>query len=258
VHDVRVALDHHVFGEFYAADFRDPPGVVAAEVEQLDVFGALLLVGQQFGRQRLVFLEGRAAFARPGDRAHGDGVAFEAHENLRRGADDVEVLEVEIEHVGRGVDRAQGAVERQGTGLKGLAHALRKDDLHDVAFGDVVLGLEHGLLEMRFAKQRNCGLRRPWRFDRDTRRLAQPGQQFLQPRLRLLVGAGNAGLGVDDQRELAGEVIDDGDFFGKQENDVGRAEFVGLGRTRQLGFDVAHGVVAETADQAATEARQAR
>ena len=41
----------------------------------------------------------------------------------------------------------------------------------------------------------------------------QLAEQFLQPRPRLLVGAGKAGFGIDDQGQLAGEIVDDGDFF---------------------------------------------
>ncbi len=39
--------------------------------------------------------------------------AFLAHQDLGRGADDVEVAEVEIEHVRRRIERAQRAVQRQ-------------------------------------------------------------------------------------------------------------------------------------------------
>jgi hypothetical protein len=99
---------------------RHAADVVAAEVEQHQVLGALLGVGQQLGGQRLVLLDGGAALARAGDRPHGDVAVLEPHQDLRRGADDVEVLEVEVEHVGRGVQRAQRAVERQRRSRQGL------------------------------------------------------------------------------------------------------------------------------------------
>jgi hypothetical protein len=88
-------------------------------------------------------------------------------------------------------------------------------------------------------------------------RFAQPGEQFPEPGLRLLVGAGNAGLGIDDQRQLAREVVDHRNFFGKQQHDVGNSEVVRFLGARQPGFDIADGVVAEAADQATAEARQA-
>jgi hypothetical protein len=71
-----------------------------------------------------------------------------------------------------------------------------------------------------------------------------------------VVCAGNAGLGIDHQCQLARKVVDHGDFFGKQQHDVGNSQVVGFLGARQAGFDVADGVVAEATDQAAAEARQ--
>jgi hypothetical protein len=59
------------------------------------------------------------------------------------------------------------------------------------------------------------------------------------------------------QGQLAGEVVDDGDLFGQQQQDVGRAEGVGLAGLGEARLDVAHRVVAEAAHQAAGKARQA-
>ena len=236
----------------------DAAAVVAPEVEQLGVLGAFLLVGQQFGSQCGILFRRGAALAGTGDWADGDAVAFEADEDFRRSADDMEILEIEVEHVGRRVQAAQRAVERHRAGVERLGHALREDDLHDVAFGDVVLGFEYGLLERCFAEGGNGRPRsgpavrlgmHNWR--------AQLAEQFLQACPRLLVGAGEAGFGIDDQRQLAGDVVDDGDFLGEQQADVRRADVVRFVGAGQLGFDIAHGVVAEAADQAAAEARQA-
>ena len=42
VHHVRIALDHHVLGQAYRPDPGHAAAVVSPEIEQLDVFGALL------------------------------------------------------------------------------------------------------------------------------------------------------------------------------------------------------------------------
>jgi hypothetical protein len=180
---------------------------------------------------------GGAALARAGDRAHGDGAlaAFEAHQDLGRGADHMEILEVEIEHVGRGVQRAQRAVERHRAGGEGLAHALREHHLHDVAIDDVLLGAPHGGLEGLLAEFRRRPARRTRTSSGNAHRFAQLAEQFLEPRLGLLPGAGKTGLGIDHQGQLAGEVVDDGDFFGQQQQDVGHAEASGFrARARRL------------------------
>ena len=54
VHDVRVALDLHHVGQLHRAVVGDPADVVAAQVDEHDVLGPLLGVGQQLLGQRLV------------------------------------------------------------------------------------------------------------------------------------------------------------------------------------------------------------
>ena len=61
---------------------RHAPEVVAAEVDEHDVLGALLLVGEQVGAQAAVLGGGRAARARAGERAREHRVALDAHERL--------------------------------------------------------------------------------------------------------------------------------------------------------------------------------
>lgn len=157
---MRVTLDGVLRGDLDAAGLGDATDVVPAQVEQLQVFGAFLFVGEQFRRQRFILRDRGAALAGAGDGAQGDAFAvlltaafaFEAHEDFRRGADHLKIAEVEEEHVGRGVERAQRAVERQRAGAEGLAHALAQYHLHDVAIDDVLLGAAHGSLEVFLGK----------------------------------------------------------------------------------------------------------
>ena len=95
VHHVRIVLDLHVLGHLDGADLRDAADVVAPQIHQHHMLGALLRIGQQFGRQRGIFLRGLAARARAGDRPHRHGVAFQAHQDLGRGADHMEIAEVD-------------------------------------------------------------------------------------------------------------------------------------------------------------------
>ena len=69
VHDVAVALDEELIGDLDGADLRDAADVVAPEIEQHQMLGALFRIGQQFLFQRLVFVRRRATRARAGDRA---------------------------------------------------------------------------------------------------------------------------------------------------------------------------------------------
>ena len=75
MHDVAVALDEELVGDGDAADLGDAADVVAAEVEQHQVLGALLRIGEQFALPApcpRAALRPRGAGA--GDRADGDDV----------------------------------------------------------------------------------------------------------------------------------------------------------------------------------------
>ena len=134
VHHVRVGLDGHERLDLDGAVLAHAPEVVAAEVDEHHVLGALLLVGEQVCGDRVVLARRRrragacrrsgACVTRPP--RHG-------HERLGRGADDLEVLEVEEVHVRRRVDRPQPAVDRERLDGDRRRPALRGDDLEGVA-----------------------------------------------------------------------------------------------------------------------------
>ena len=88
VHHVAVALDRHELRHLHAAEAADAPEVVAAEVDEHDVLGPLLLVGEQLALEARRPRGRRAARARARDRARLDAPALDAHEDLGRGADD--------------------------------------------------------------------------------------------------------------------------------------------------------------------------
>ena len=74
VHDVAVAADLHELDHLDGARLADPAEVVAAEVDEHHVLGALLGVGEQLGLQGGVLRRVAAARLGAGDRV-GDGGA---------------------------------------------------------------------------------------------------------------------------------------------------------------------------------------
>ena len=68
VHDVAVALDVQNSATSTVPGRADPAQVVAAEVDEHHVLGALLRVGEQLRGERVVLLRGRAPRAGAGDR----------------------------------------------------------------------------------------------------------------------------------------------------------------------------------------------
>ena len=104
-------------GDLHAAGARDAADVVAPEVDQHHVLGALLRVGEQLALDR----ESSSGVA-PRGRVPAIGrsvtlVAVEPHQDLGRGADHVVVAEVEVVHVGRRIDRRAA----RGTSASGEA-----------------------------------------------------------------------------------------------------------------------------------------
>ena len=115
VHHAREPLDRRVALHFDGPDAAGPPEVVPSEIDEHEVFGPLLRVGDEFGFERGVLLGCRAPPPRPSDGQH-LGTALiarplDADEHFGRRARELEAVEVEVKEVGRGVHLAERAVE---------------------------------------------------------------------------------------------------------------------------------------------------
>ena len=144
---VGVALDGHELVDFDAADGGDAADIVAAQIDQHDVLGAFLRVREQVGFQLAFFFRRGAAPARAGDGAELDGIAGQPHHGFRRRADDAQIFELQIKHVGRGIDKAQRAVNFKGIGGGFGFKSLAEHGLNNIAGFDVFLGLADRLLK---------------------------------------------------------------------------------------------------------------
>ena len=140
VHHVAVPLDDEAVGHLHRADLGDAADVVAAEVEQHQMLGALLRVGEQFGAERRVLL-GRLRRAGACPRS-GGSTTLPSRRRTR-----ISGLEPTIgkppksrkNRERRGIDPPQRAIERERRQLEAAGEALRQHDLERVAGDDVVL-----------------------------------------------------------------------------------------------------------------------
>ena len=139
-----------------------------------------------------------------------------------------------------------------------MRQALRQHHLHDVAVKDVALGALDGGDESAFGKLGHRRRRRHRHLRRHRHRLPQCGEQYRQLAPCRSIGFRLARIGIDHQVEFARQVVDHRQSIGQQQHHVGRAEHIRLRRRGEPWFDVAHGVVAEVADEAAGESRQVR
>lgn len=85
------AVDADGEGVSYAVD------VVASEVDEHDVFGTVFERAAEFVGETLIFLGGLAALDCPGDGVCDDSAGFAFDQELGGGADDLEVLAVDVE-----------------------------------------------------------------------------------------------------------------------------------------------------------------
>ena len=143
-----VVLDDHEVVDLHRAVLADAAEVVAAEVDEHHVLGALLRVGQQLRGDLRVLLGGGAARARARRSAGRDPAAADGHQRLGAGAGDLEVAEVEVVHVRRRVHRPQPSVDREATDRCLRRPALRRHHLKGVAGVDVVDDPGHVGLEV--------------------------------------------------------------------------------------------------------------
>ena len=156
---------------------RDPTDIVAAQIDQHDMLGSLLLIVDQLFRQRGIGFRRCPAWTRARNRMVGDHPVFDSHQQLRRRADDLVVIEIEIEHVRRRIHRPQRPVDRERMHRCVDIDSLREHDLEDVAgrdvlprrFDELVVSLDggirlHALVERgrdRIGTSRHLPQRRP-------------------------------------------------------------------------------------------------
>ena len=254
---VRVGLHAHELVHHDAAVLAHAPEVVAAEVHQHHVLGALLLVGEQLSGALEVSLRGVGARPRAGDRPLLGAPAGDGDERLGRGAGDLEVLEVEEVHVRAGIDGAQPAVDRERLDRAVRAPALARNDLVRVAGADVLLG------SARRRPRSPPG--RDWTRTRPAPGVppasAAPAPPAARARrrssarpprrsARVLVGHH-----VGQHRDLVAQVVERHEHVGHHQREIGHTGVVRSrrpdGRLRR-----AHEVVAEQAHRAAGERRQ--
>ena len=97
MHHVRVALDGELLRHLDRADLGDAADIVAAEVEQHQMLGQLLGVGQQLLGERLVLDIVGAALARTGQRPDGHLAVAQTDQDFRARTHQGKLAEIEEE-----------------------------------------------------------------------------------------------------------------------------------------------------------------
>ena len=252
VHHVAVTLDGETVRDGHAVGTCHAAHVVAAQIEQHQVFGALLGIGKQAQLVGPVLAFACPARAGSGNGPNGNFTIAHAHQYLGAGADDGKSGQIQEVEKGRWVHPAKGAVQRDGRQREGACEALRQDHLEDIAGGDVVLRLQYdafviGGIHYRFQRKigRVC----------QTLRLGHGFAQLAQGFVDTIGGAGDhvcrfAGARPQwsDHEQTIGQPVEYQHQRGPGEQHVRQVKRA-LRRARQ-GLYQADGLVTEIADQA--------
>ena len=273
--DVRVALDLHVLRHRYGPRPRDPAEVVPTEVDEHDVFGALLRVALELLGQQGILASVRAARSRAGDGVGRQPVTLDLEQELRRRSDHLEPGHADEEQVRARVDPAERPVQRDpvewsairsGWELERLAPPENDLDrlpgcdgvLRHLDRPDVLVPAQRCLdPDDRRRSAGCCATGRRGQLRR--RRAGGPLEGLIDGALGDPVAAFEVGrLGVErgDGAQLVAQVIEHQDEVGLEEGRQWDTDGIALGQ-RDRRLEGADGVVGEGSDGAAREAGHA-
>ena len=95
-----VALHNHFIGQLHTTGFSNAANIVAAKVDQHQVLGNFLGVGEQFFLEGIVLLLIVATATGASNRPHCHLTILQAGQNFGGGTHDVEVIQIEEVHIG--------------------------------------------------------------------------------------------------------------------------------------------------------------
>ena len=206
-----------------------------------------------------------AAATRARQRPHCHFALLQTGENFRRGTDNVEIVQVQVVHVGRGIEIAQGAVQVQRRRAEGYFQALGRHHLHDVPRQHVVLDAIDHIGKLRLAEMgagtalQGTGIGAvEGHFGQGRHRLAQLVGQGPQARPGLRQSLRPRRVGIDDDADGAGQVVEHQHLLRQHQQDVRIAQLVRWRPALQLRLYVAHAVIAKIAHQTTVEDGQFR
>mmetsp|Transcript_21136 Transcript_21136/g.68381 ORF Transcript_21136/g.68381 Transcript_21136/m.68381 type:complete len:375 (+) Transcript_21136:286-1410(+) len=151
VHNVRVSFHLHELLHFDRAALGDGADVVAAEVDEHDVLGALLLVREKLHLDALVLFRAGPARARAGERAVRHLPLLDPAQNLGRGCHEHAPTRLQIEHVRARIDHAESAVNLERIRESSTLEAMREHELENVPGPNVLFGPLHRIEKLILA-----------------------------------------------------------------------------------------------------------
>src|SRR4029077_5188619 len=88
MHHVTVALDEEAIGDFYFSGLGHSTDIIAAEIDEHEMFGPLLRIAHKLFSKRAIGFGSTASGARARNRPDGDDSVAQSHKNFRARSDD--------------------------------------------------------------------------------------------------------------------------------------------------------------------------
>ena len=153
MHDVRVSLHIHQIFNFDRAVLAHSTNVISPKIDQHDVLGAFLFVGEHFFFELLVFRFVTPARMRSSNGAVLELAAGHTNQHLRRRTQHVRVSHFQKVHVWRRIDCAQRTIDIEWRDFGSEVETLREHHLEYVSGGNVLFRFPNGLLELLLRTQ---------------------------------------------------------------------------------------------------------
>ena len=131
------------------------------------------------------------------------------------------VAQVVVIHIRARVERTQSAVQRQWASRKFFVDALPHLHLHEITSSDQFFRALDSSQVICFGKTALNSMTSTRRDRRCNRRRSQTQLEFVQARLRFGIGLRLLRVGIDHQRQLTREVVDDCQLFALQQQNIG-------------------------------------
>ena len=266
VHHVAVPLDLHHLLEGDRSRFADPTKVVAAEIDEHDVFGPLLFIGEKLLFQRTILGFIPPAGSGAGKRSIHNLPVPHPTEDLRTRGHEHAASRLEIDLIRRWIDHPEGSIEIEWVDLGRPFESLAQDHLEGVPRRDVCPSPLHGGFEVLSIHARSAGsLRRKIQIQIDGsggqmhRIVGHRSNQFLGLEGRSV----HRGIGVrmipnqlgGDHEDGLGHVIEDQHATIETEMKIRQSPIVHrcIGERKLLGLRPPGGVVAGKAHETRVE-----
>ena len=134
-----IGLDGEQVGHLDGADFRHAAEIVAQQIDDHEVLGALLFVDGEPGLEARILARRASSRRRALHRARRNVLALAAEEQLGRERKDVELARMDQRAVGHALLAPERRVKRDRIAGEGEVVLQGEIDLIDVAGGDIVL-----------------------------------------------------------------------------------------------------------------------